>query len=452
MSMRAPRSLQSRLLLFAFAGIAVALILTGLAISALFERHLSRRIGSELDAHLAQIAGNLAITADRRLEMQLDPADPRFERIFSGLYWQVRDEASGTDLRSVSLWDDSLALPTDQPAPGEIHVHNLRGPAGETLLVHERRLLIESNGVSLPARMAVGISRAELDRLRDDFRNETMAALAILGLLMFLGLWFQVRMGLAPLARLRDGVATIRTGPGTRLGREQPEEVLPLVDEINTLVSDKEKETERARNRAADLAHGLKTPLTVLAADIRRLREKGEDEIANDIAGVAKTMQHHVERQLARARARNDRYAHARTDIRTTVARLIETVSRTPGAERLEITSTLPPDILTIMSEDDFNDVVGNLLENAVRKAVAGVRISVTIRDGQHHLSVDDDGPGVPSDQIDRIVQRGTRLDQKGSGAGLGLAIANDILDEYGLSLLAGPSDMGGLRIGFTLP
>ena len=448
------RSLRTRLLIFAFTGIAVSLIVTGLGLSALFDRHLSRRIGAELDTFLAQIAGNLLITRDSALEMPVDPADPRFDKIFSGLYWQVINEKSGTIMRSVSLWDDALALPDDNPAVSVIHEHRLKGPAGENLLVHERRLVLESSGKTIPVRIAVAIDSAELTELKSDFLAETMAALGMLGALLFVGLWFQVRIGLSPLDRLRDGVAGIRAGRTRQLGGGQPEEVQPLIDEINFLIEAKENEAERARNRAGDLAHGLKTPLTVLAGDIRRLRELGQNEIASDIENVSNMMRRHVERQLAKARRRHDALGRETLDVAAATDRLVATMARLPGAGHIDIDVSIAPGTKSEMTGDDFNDIAGNLIENAIRAANSRIRIAVSRGSASEvrRFMVEDDGPGVPAEKIDAILQRGQRLDEKSGGAGLGLAIVSDILEEYDTALEAGASPLGGLKIGFPLP
>ncbi|MEZ5870694.1 MAG: HAMP domain-containing sensor histidine kinase [Nitratireductor sp.] len=448
------RSLRTRLLVFAFSGIAISLIVTGFGLSALFDRHLTRRIGTELDTYLAQLAGNLIITRPGEIELPFDPVDPRFEKVFSGLYWQVVNEASGTVLRSNSLWDEAINLPTDQPEIGVIHEHKLPGPAGENLLVHERRLLLESGQSNIPVRIVIAIDSAELAELKSDFLTETMTALAILGALLFAGLWVQVRVGLAPLDRLRDGVAGIRAGHDRQLSREQPEEVLPLVDEINFLVEAKENEAEKARNRAGDLAHGLKTPLTILSGDIRRLREQGSHKIAADIENVSNMMRRHVERQLAKARRRYGAPGNESLDIASTTRRLVATMSRLPGAGHISFEVEIQPGSTCELTADDFNDVVGNLLENAVRAARSKVAISLTpaLGDEPRRFTVEDDGPGVPEARMGAILTRGKRLDEKSGGAGLGLAIVSDILEEYDTSLVTARSQLGGLSIGFALP
>ena len=202
-------SLRHRLLLFAFGGILVSLVLTGVLLSALFERHVSRRIVDELDNHVSRIAGNLTIDADGEITLPVELADARFTMVFDGLYWQVLDEASGQLLRSKSLWDDSLELPADKPELGVFHTHYIEGPRDQNLMVRERRIELGDSANPIPVRIAVAIDLADIHALQADFSMEMVVALALLGLLLFGGLLLQVRLGLGPLDSLRGGVSQI---------------------------------------------------------------------------------------------------------------------------------------------------------------------------------------------------------------------------------------------------
>lgn len=446
------RSLRSRLQWLAFAAVAVALIVTALLLSALFERHINRRVTGELDAHLARIAGKLTVDLAGDIEMNAELTDPRFETVFSGLYWQVANEKTGSLLRSKSLWDDDLALPVDRPAIGDIHTHELAGPVGQPLLVRERRILLGDGEGAIPVRIAVAIDVADVQALHADFTWDIMAVLAALGALLFVALWLQVRLGLGPLDRVRAGVAAIREGRSSKLPPDLPQEIAPLAEEIDFLIAEQQKEIERAGNRAGDLAHGLKTPLTILTGDVRRLREKGETAIAADIEAVSQIMRRHVERQLALARSRHGAGERMRTDIAPAVERLVNTFARLPDKEHLAFEIDVAPGSTIAMNPDDFNDVMGNLIENATRHASAAIRVETRVLGDETLILVADDGPGVAAPQLQRILQRGVRLDEKSDGAGLGLAIAGDILEAYRVALRARQSAMGGLEIGFPLP
>ncbi|MDO8352532.1 MAG: HAMP domain-containing sensor histidine kinase, partial [Aestuariivirga sp.] len=230
-----------------------------------------------------------------------------------------------------------------------------------------------------------------------------------------------------------------------------PREVEPLVSEVNSLLEAQENEMIRARDRAADLAHGLKTPLTALSTSIQRLRAKGEIELADEIDGQAERIRRHIERELARARVR-----HGRPIIHASVAACVEAIVRTlvqtPDGERLKFEQHLPLEMSVAVDADDLNEILGNLIENATRHARTLVRIGAVSSESQVNISVEDDGEGLSEEGRAKALLRGVRLDSKGNGAGLGLAIARDIVDAYGGELELTRSPLGGLSASARLP
>jgi signal transduction histidine kinase len=443
------RSLRLRLIVFAAAITAAVLAVAGIGLTELFGRNVERRVGQELDTHLAQLAGSLRFGADDALELAREPADPRFQRIFGGLYWQLRDEVTGTLLRSRSLWDSELPLPDDPLEPGNVHVHDATGPGGATVLVHEQLILAGTAVAEHRVRMAVAIDRTELNALRAGFVRDIVPALAAVGLLLVAGFAVQIRAGLQPLSVLRTGVAAIRSGAARRLDEDVPDEVAPLVAEVNTLLAQQDTAMIRARDRAADLAHGLKTPLTALAADARKLRAAGMGSVADDIDELVERMRGHVEREIARARLRHGA-ATKPVAVGPHVEAIVRALKRTPNGEALAFSAEMPPRLAARIEPDDLNEVLGNLMENAVRHAKSHIRISALAGDGVT-LAIEDDGPGIDPATLDGLIERGRRLDE-GDGAGLGLAIVFDILDEIGGVLSFAISDLGGLRVEVTLP
>jgi signal transduction histidine kinase len=225
-------------------------------------------------------------------------------------------------------------------------------------------------------------------------------------------------------------------------------EVQPLVEELNALLDAQEREIDRSRSRAAELAHGLKTPLAALAADAARLRERGEQAIARDIESVGDAMSRHVDRELARARVRGSlqRGADASTELAPLVNSLIATLVRTPAGARVEIESKVPERIRVPVDRTDLAEALGNLLENAVRHARTRVRIGCEAGPGETTIAIEDDGPGIPAAELRRVLERGVRLDERGEGAGLGLDIVQDVLEAYGWQLDLGRSELGGLK------
>lgn len=445
------RSLRLRLLVFAAGVTAAALIAAWFGLNALFTRHLERRVAQELDTHLAQIAGGLRFDADGQPSLAREPADPRFSRIYGGLYWQATDLTANNRIRSRSLFDAELPLPTDTLRPGAVHVHAVAGPAQESLLVHEQLILVPVGATDHEVRLSVAIDRAELDALEAGFARDVAPALGVLGLVLLSGFALQIGAGLRPVDGVRAGIAAVRSGASRRLAFNAPSEIAPLVEEVNALLDAQDVAMARARDRAADLAHGLKTPLTALAADIERLRARGETGIADDIDELAERMRRHMERELARARVRHGRSASA-TEIAPAVGAILRTLARTPDGERVTTEAAIPAGLAAAIDADDLNEIAGNLAENACRHA--RTRIRVTAEDGgaSLRLIVEDDGPGLGNGDHEKAMARGARLDEKGSGSGLGLAIVADIAAAVGGAVELGPSPLGGLRAIVTLP
>jgi signal transduction histidine kinase len=443
------RSLRLRLLLLAFSATLAALVLAGAAISELFSRHLERRIEQELDAYVTQIAGVVAVGADGALSVARQPANPRFAAIYGGLYWQVRDESGGPALRSRSLWDVELEAGAPASPPGETSTSTIAGPAGQQLHLRERRIVVSAGDRPHTLRIGVAVTREDQDRLKSAFTQDMVFALAALGFFLVLAAWFQVRAGLQPLANMRRGVEAVQAGPLRRLREDGPSEIQPLVSAVNTLLREQEAALARARDRAADLAHGLKTPLTALAADVRQLRERGEVEIAEGISAVGEQMRRTVERELARSRMR---YAPGgeMTEVQPVADALARTLNRTPLGTRLNIELEVESGCAVAMDRDDLYDVLGNLMENAVRHARTQVVLSARSTVRQIEIAVSDDGPGLDPAAIEQLIQRGHRQDQRG-GAGLGLAIVSDILQAYGSALAIERAPGGGLVAAFGI-
>ena len=222
--------------------------------------------------------------------------------------------------------------PVDEPTPGEIHHHEAIGPANSHVLIAERRVLLTVGDRRVPVRLVVAADLARVATATAAFAKDLAVALGLLGLVLGIATSIQVALGLRPLDALRRGVADIRSGRRDHLPAGVPAEVRPLVEEVNALLDAQEREIERSRSRAADLAHGLKTPLAALASDAARLRDRGEMALAQDIEAVGDAMSRHVDRELARARLRGavrHRDSHS-TALAPLVRSLVATLSRTP--------------------------------------------------------------------------------------------------------------------------
>lgn len=438
-------SLRLRLVAGGIVAILIALGIAGGALVVVFERHVSRTLAQDLDVHLKQLLANIDIDPHGKLVLTQIPVDPRFADPLSGLYWQVGDDHRQL-LRSRSLWDSALELPADRLSPGETHQHEASGPGGQRVLVAERAVMLSADGKSVTVRLAVAEDLARVSEASSAFAKDLSIALVLLGCVLALATWIQVGVGLRPLVALRRGVADVRAGRTRYLPPSVPTEVHPLVEEVNALIDAQEHEIERSRGRAADLAHGLKTPLAALAVDASRLRERGERDIARDIEAVGEAMGRHVDRELARARVRGRDRGGAATSasVKPLVGSILATLSRTPAGAQVSFENLVADDLCVSLDRSDLAEVLGNLIENAARHAAGCVRI--TTDKNRPSLVVEDDGEGIEPTHMVRVLERGTRLDERGGAAGLGLAIVQDVLDAYEWELEFSKSELGGLK------
>ncbi len=441
------KSLRLRLVAGGAAAIAIALTIAGVALTLLFERHVARTVAQDLEVHLKQLLAGIDLDLDNRIVVNRPPADPRFADPLSGLYWQISDDR-GQVLRSRSLWDTTLPVPVDEPAAGEVHQHEIPGPAGARLLAAERRIVLKIGERQAPVRVAAAVDLSRVADARTAFASDLVFALGLLGIVLAAATAIQVNLGLQPLDTLRQGIVHIRSGRSRHLAAQGPDEVRPLVDEVNALLDAREKDVISSRNRAADLAHGLKTPLAALAADGERLRQKGETLIADEIEGVIDTMRRHVDRELARARVHGRDYSvpGAATLLLPLARSLIATLSRTPAGGDIQYETMIGDNIVAPFDRTDLAEIMGNLLENATRHARSRVRIAAKMAPGGLAIEIEDDGLGIAPDLRAAALARGVRLDERGDRTGLGLAIVQDVLDAYHWSLHLDASELGGLK------
>lgn len=446
------RSLRLRLILAALASIVVALVIAGIGIATIFERHVIRRVEAELDAHLKLLAGEVAFGVDGVLALAREPSDPRFNDPLGGLYWQVSEDRDGASLRSRSLWDHVLELPPRTGPPGAVALHDIAGRGGARLLVGERLVGYAVDGATRPVRIAVAIDRSDIVKAREEFTSDAMQSLVLLAFVLMVAAWMQIAVGLQPLEAVRRSVNRVRSGRQPRIAVDEPSEVMPLVAEVNSLLDAQDKAIEQARRRAADLAHGLKSPLQVLAMDAERLRSRGEAQLADEIEELAEGMRRHIGRELSRVRLQpRSAAATLRTPVGPVVEQLVRTLARSPMGQALHFDIAIPTVTVAAIPLEDLTELIGNLLDNAVKWATSEVHVRAETGPGLA-LVIEDDGPGVSPELLASLGERGVRLDETVEGTGLGLAIASDIVEAYGARLAFGNRDQGGFRVTLTQP
>jgi signal transduction histidine kinase len=441
-------SLRVRLLLGAAGAVFVALAISWFAMTLLFERHIERRVADELRRDALQLVANLVLDPTGRPVTGRTPSDSRYVEPASGLYWQI-STANGAQA-SPSL--GSERLPAVPGAPSDHwRTHVTGGPFGQRLFVMERVITLEKAGP--PVLVQLASDTAAVDEATGEFGRELALWLVLLWAILAGAAWAQVQLGLKPLERVRKELDRLRDRPGERLSADHPTEIEPLTAAINALADAREKELVAARNRAADLAHALKTPLAALAAQSRRAREAGATEAADGLDRAIAAASSTVESELARARSATIRQTAARAASQAlpVIERVIGVVERTHfGAERVFEVDV--PDALAVpLDASDLAELLGALIENAARFARRRVRVSGAAQPTLH-LSVEDDGPGLGGARAEDVLVRGGRLDEAGPGHGFGLAIVRELVEASGGTLAIDTADLGGLRVTVGWP
>ena len=440
------RSLRLRLLAIAAVTLFATLTVGGLALSDMFENSIEQTIEQQLNVYWNELAGTFVVAEDGTPRLTREMTDPRFLTPFAGAYWRI-DEAGRTVLQSRSLWDHELAPKAPRHLSPRGLAEEQRGPGDSIVYVMSRPVTLGTGSEERTFKLAVALDTADMEDLRRQFAGDLARALAIIGLLLFAGAVLQASFGLAPLAVMRQRLARIRAGEARRLEGGFPDEVAPLADDLDALLERQEELVRRARSRAGDLAHGLKTPLTVLQGLERRRREAGDLESADLLRQQIEAMRTHVERELSRARTHGLAAAGGTlTDARATTERLVALIARAPRGGELMWAVDLADDLLLRVDPDDFGEVMGNLLDNARRFAATTVRVTSEAAADGVRVVVDDDGPGIAPDRVSLLLARGASDDPTAEGRGLGLSIVTDILAEYGGRLELGRSEAGGCR------
>jgi len=444
-------TLGRRLLLGALAWVLATLVATGLILTDLFRNHVERQVRGELLMHLNQLTGHLELDAAGRPQVLRELSDPRFRKPYAGLYWQVDGADGQPRLRSRSLWDGAIGLPPGPLQAGTREEYRLIGPDGASLLVLSRVILPESGqGKPEALRLLVAVDEAVLQQPVRDFAGILALALGLLALGLLAAVGLQLKLALGPLERLRRDLAQVRAGRLERLRGNYPGEVQPLVQEFNGVLDHDAVVLERARTQAGNLAHALKTPLSILAN--AAAREPGE--LGRLVQEQVATARRQVDYHLARARAAAaGQLPGQQAVVRPLLEGLLRVMGKLHGERGLHLELLPLPDPVNFRGDpQDFQEMLGNLLDNACKWAASRVEVAVASAAGMLEILVEDDGPGLPEAVRAAVLRRGVRADEATPGSGLGLSIVSDLAGLYGGSLELESSPLGGLRARLRLP
>ncbi|WP_235532744.1 sensor histidine kinase [Sphingomonas sp. Leaf412] len=441
---RARGSLSQRMILIAAVWISVLLTGGGFALDRVLVAAVTRNADDQLEYVLRSLLVSAEIGPEGEVIFNREPADQRFLEPYSGLYWQVSAPGKET-FPSRSLWDRQLAYGARHD-DRNVHTYDSRQFGEEKLRIVERDVTLPGSRVRW--RFQVASSREALDAQISILRRTLIRSFVLLGLGLIILAAIQTFYGLLPLRRVRMEIARMRAGRSSRIAGDMPVEVMPMVEELNALVAHNETQAEEARRHAGNLAHALKTPLTV----IMNAATAQSDDLAETVVREARTMRRQVDHHLARARAVGRRgSAHSRAAVWPSVESVERAVQRLYPHVRIDMDG--PKDLVAHIERQDLDEIMGNLVENAAKYGGGSVFVTVGAQAGFVEVLVEDDGMGIPEADRIRIFDRGVRLDTGKPGTGLGLAIVRDVAEIYdGTVSLEESEDLGGLLVRLRLP
>ena len=452
---RPGRSLTRRLIWLASAWIVLALVLTGWALTTQYQESALRRLGNVLSATIDEVVVATDAGPDGLVIEEIP--DAATLRPLSGEYWAVAEPAAGGRLRilarSPSLAGSDLSVPQELPprlasASGQIISYNAVGPRGEPLRVAAS--MKQLPGRSAPVVFMAGIDRSNIDNDTRQFATFTWTSLLILGLGLVIAVFLQVQIGLRPLFALRNEIADVRKGRAARIARIYPVEIQPLAEQVNRLLDHNQETVERQRTHVGNLAHALKTPLSVMLAEAGTKPGALPDMVRKQTEVMKSQVDHHLRRARAAARAQSLGERTPIAEVLDEMAVMLERVFETKG---VEIDWRAPDDLGFRGERQDLQEILGNLIENACKWSKRRVRVSAGPTGlGQMVVVVEDDGPGLPAEQREAALERGARMDETTPGSGLGLSIVVELTRAYGGRVTLADSDLGGLKVLLELP
>ena len=447
-------SLAVRLFVSATAWAVIILVTTGVVLSSLYRQTVERAFDRRLGVYLRTIVADIAAPEEPGGKFPQSLGEPLFELPLSGWYWQVtRLDPGKHDVRSSrSLWDGGLPHLEDRGVPANPDGSRegyVPGPEDQRLRLVERNIDLGDEGHYL---VAVAGDAAEITEETRGFDQALVITFSILAMVLLITTMFQVRFGLAPLKRITGSLAAIRAGTAERLAEDFPDEIAPLARETNALIEANKEIVERARTHVGNLAHALKTPISVM---VNEAATRGGDSFAEKVREQANIMRDQVARHLERAHlAARLTVVSSITDVAPVVTALARTMEKIHHDRGIAIEVDADADARFRGERPDLEEMIGNLVDNACKWATSRVAVEVVReKSGQVlRIAVDDDGRGLSRSEREQVSHRGQRLDESKPGSGLGLSIVVELAHLYGGKLELGAAPIGGLRAELTLP
>lgn len=448
-------SLTRRVVVFSSLWTIAALALLGWLLTAQFRAGEERNFQNLQQAQLYALIGAVSLNEDGSLAGLPNLGDASFLEPLSGWYWRVSliSSTDNNDIGSQSLAGNALQRPGLDNVPYDRQFSRrffVQGPGGEKIRVLESEIDLGSGAIAL---FQVAGNQTDFERALRDFAARTSLMLLVFGLGMVAINAGIILLGLRPLDRLRKAIIAIRDGHATALEGEFPSELVPMVDEMNSLVDNNRKIVERARTQVGNLAHSLKTPLSVLRNEAEANKSVSGAIVATQTEAMRTQVQHYLDRARIAAQTGSVTF---RTDARETIERLANVMRKLH--RNLDIDVEMAQGELVFAGEkEDLEEICGNLLENACKWAKG--RVAIVVDHGNSdkgrrmlEIFVDDDGPGIAPEHHEKALKRGQRLDETVPGTGLGLSIVADTTEAYGGDVSLEQAPLGGLRVVIRLP
>lgn len=452
-------SLARRLLIGSILWSALVLVGGGIALSAVYHNQAISQVDSEIDSDLKALARAIVFEPDGALSSDPNklPQSAEYQTPLSGQYFAIvgideQSQYSSNELRSVSLFNAPVPWPEDEiqtviENPGIIHRTSLKGPLDEPVRAAAQSLSMSQRAE--PIILFVAIDQTAANNNADRLTLLMIGAMSLLLAGVLPAMWWGLRVALRPLNKVEADIAAVREGEKSQLDDDYPQEVQELTDELNKLLEHNRGVVERARTHVGNLAHALKTPIAVLQNEA-----KGEsllDQVVRrQTSSMHDNVQHYLKRAQAAARAQT---LGARCDVKDPLEALARVFNRLFEEKGIEVDLRMPEESFVRMERQDFEEILGNLMENACKWAKTRVRVTVEKTDNQTLVHVDDDGPGLTPDERVAALKRGVRLDETAPGTGLGLSIVTDLAEmNSGAFALDSAPDLGGLRASLKVP
>ena len=442
---RKSKSLSFRIILLSGIWIVMALVGTGFVLVSFYEDHIEEHYDAHVVMHMEEMVAAARLDEDGQLLLAYPPSDPRYHILMSGWYWEIRHR--GRVLASSPSLDGEQIDLTQLGSAEHAGTHVLNGP--DTVPIRVQTMQIASG---VPGEQLLLVASAPMMGVTDDVSDiaqHILVSFSLLALGLLIAVVLQIRIALRPIKDIGHGISRIHLGTADKVEGEFPADVQPLVSELNNVLEHSSVLLRRARNQLGDLVHSIKNPLTVINNEARAMDEETGPLILKQTADIAASVDHH----LSRARAfGTTNVLGSRAKVRPVAEDLVFALKRIYKDRNLSFDLSGLGNCATRCEAQDLEEMLGNLMDNACKWARERVIIHCETAGGRCFLTVEDDGPGIPEDKVEQVLQRGQQLDESREGHGLGLGIVQDLLELYRGDLTLGRSGHGGLFARLDLP